>query len=215
VEKWRKVTSLHSTRLLIRKQAGTIGDGLTWKRIRGLAAALIAMAWMMLGVMTAQQAKPGEYQVKAAYLYNFGRFVEWPAKAAEANNAFTVCVLGQDPFGLALNATLADETIHGKSVVAKRIPDLGEAVNCRILFISSSEADRLKQILAALKDASVLTVSDLPNFSQSGGMVQFMTEGSRVRFEVNLAPAERAGLVMSSELLKVAVNVRRGGAVGD
>jgi hypothetical protein len=211
------VTSLHSTRVLIEEQAGTIGNGLTWKRMRRLAAALIAMAWMMFGVtpLTGQQVKASEYQVKAAYLYNFGRFVEWPAKAADANNAFTVCVLGQDPFGLALNATLADETIHGKSVVAKRIPDLAEAVNCRILFISSSEAERLKQILAALKDASVLTVSDLPNFSQSGGMVQFTMEGSRVRFEVNLAPAERAGLVLSSELLKVAVNVRRGGAVGD
>jgi hypothetical protein len=211
------VTSLHSTRVLIEEQAGTIGNGLTWKRMRQLAAVLIAMAWMMFGVtpLIGQQVKASEYQVKAAYLYNFGRFVEWPPKAAEANNAFTVCVLGQDPFGLALNATLADETVHGKSVVAKRIPDLAEAVNCRILFISSSEADRLKQILATLKDASVLTVSDLPNFSQSGGMVQFTMEGSRVRFEVNLAPAERAGLVLSSELLKVAVNVRRGGAVGD
>jgi hypothetical protein len=208
---------LHSTLLLIQQGPGRVGDALTWTRMRRLAATLIFLVGMFFGVakLTAQQAKPGEYQVKAAYLYNFGRFVEWPARSAEGNNSFTVCVLGQDPFGLALNATLADETIHGKNVVAKRIPDLAEAVNCRILFISSSEADRLKQILASLKDESVLTVSDLPNFAQSGGMMQFTMEGGRVRFEVNLPPAERAGLVLSSDLLKVAMNVRRGGAVGE
>jgi hypothetical protein len=209
------MTSLLSTRLLIRDQRRNELE--KWKRASRLAAALIAMAWMLLGAtkLTGQQAKPGEYQVKAAYLYNFGRFIEWPARAAEANSTFTICVLGQDPFGLALNATLADENINGKSVVAKRIPDAAQAMNCRILFISSSEGEHLKQILGTLKDTSVLTVSDLPEFSKNGGMVQFTMEGSRVRFEVNLAPAERVGLVLSSELLKVAVNVRREKALVD
>lgn len=210
------MTRLDSTWQTIREQIGGAADRST-RRLVSRRAALVAVFAMMFGAIHSigQQGKPGEYQVKAAYLYNFGRFVEWPARMAEGNGTFSICVLGQDPFGLALNSTLADETIHGKSVVAKRIPDLADAVNCRILFISASEADRLKQILTTLKDASVLTVSDLPQFSQSGGMVQFTTEGSRVRFEVNLDPAQRAGLVLSSELLKVAVNVKRGGAVGD
>lgn len=209
------VTCLRCTRRSLREPLGLAPDRPL--HVSGLSITLtIAVVLTVVVKLPCQQAKPGEYQVKAAYLYNFGRFIAWPAKgAAESSNSFAICVLGEDPFGLALNATLADETIGGKSVVARRIPDPADAVNCRILFISSSEAGRLKQILSVLKDASVLTVSDLPQFSRTGGMVQFTMEGSRVRFEVNLAPAERAGLILSSELLKVAVNVRRGGAVGD
>ena len=171
----------------------------------------VAMGWVLIGVghpvALGQNSKPTEYEVKATYLYKFGRFVEWPAKAE--SEFFSICVLGQDPFGPALNAIIANETIAGKSVVAKRIPAPQDAVNCRVLFIGSSENTRLKQILTTLRDTSVLTVSDLPEFTQHGGMVQFISEGGRVRFEVNLATAERAGLTLSSELLKVAINVRR------
>ncbi len=192
---------------------------LTWGRpvpLPRLAAAIIAWALIAIPSLRAQQPKPTEYQVKAAYLYNFGRFIEWPAQVRAANgDSFTICVLGQDPFGPALNATLADETIAGKSVIAKRIPRPQDAVNCRILFISSSEDSQLKQILAALENTSVLTVSDLPQFSRRGGMVQFILDGNRVRFEVNLTPADHAGLTLSSELLKLATNVRRSTQAGD
>ncbi len=177
-----------------------------------------AVAWMLTSVpsLHAQQSRPGEYQVKAAYLYNFSRFVEWPAQIARAQrDSFAICVLGQNPFGSALNAILADETVAGKSVVAKAIPAPEDAANCRVLFISLSESSRLTQILTALGDASVLTVSDLPEFTRRGGMVQFVLEGNRVRFEVNLATAERAGLTLSSQLLKVATNVRRTAPPGD
>jgi len=170
-----------------------------------------ALAWALLAVPTlpAQNSKPTEYQVKAAYLYNFGRFVEWPAKVRAAKDGpFTICVLGQDPFGPTLNAVLADETIAGKSVVTERIPKPEDAVKCQILFISSSEDIQLKQILEALDNTSVLTVSDMPQFSRRGGMVQFVLDGNRVRFEVNLVPTEHAGLTVSSELLKLAVSVR-------
>ena len=163
-----------------------------------------------------QQAKPTEYQVKAAYLYNFGKFVQWPAGFGPAqNDSFIICVLGEDPFGPALNATFRDETIAGKSVVARRIPKPEDAVDCRILFISSSEDKQLKQILALLDRNSILTVSDLPQFSQRGGMVQFVLEGSKVRFEVNLTPVKHAGLTLSSELLKLALSVNRNVQSGD
>lgn len=174
--------------------------------------AAISIAWVVMGLpnLQGQHYKPTEYEVKATYLYNFSRFVDWPVRVVQAqSDSFAICVLGQDPFGPALNATLADETINGKNVVAKRIPRPEEAVNCRILFISSSEEGHLKQILAVLDRASVLTVSDLPQFSRRGGMVQFVLDGNRVRFEVNLTPAEHAGLTLSSELLKLAANVRR------
>jgi hypothetical protein len=130
-------------------------------------------------------------------------------------DAFTICVLGEDPFGPALRATIAGETIGGKNVLATRISGPEQAVNCRILFISSSEDRQLKDILTTLEKASVLTVSDMPQFARRGGMVQFILQENRVRFEVNLATAQRAGLTLSSELLKLATSVRRSPQPGD
>ncbi len=172
----------------------------------------VAMAWLLLGMASswAQTLKATDYQVKAAYLYNFGRFVEWPAQSAAAgDDSFTVCVLGQDPFGPALDAALSGETIGGKNVVARRISNAQESVNCRILFLTSAEEGRLNQIIRSLDKEAILTVSDMPQFSQHGGMIQFVLEGNKVRFEVNLAATQRAGLTLSSELLKVATAVRR------
>ena len=180
--------------------------------------ATVATVWALIGfpTMRGQQSKPTEYEVKAIYLYNFARFVEWPSKVIPAQDtSFNICVLGQDPFGPALNATLTDEAIDGKSVAAKRISTAQDAVNCRVLFISSSEDPRLKEILAALVDTSVLTVSDMPQFARRGGMVQLILEGNRVRFVVNLVPTERARLVLSSEVLKLAVSIRDNSRPGD
>lgn len=160
--------------------------------------------------LPAQQAKPGEYQVKAAYLYNFGKFVRWPATAAPGENgSFAICVLGPDPFGSVLDSTLAGEALDGKPVIVRRIAKPQDAPACRILFIDTSEQNHLGEILAALDQSAVLTVSDMPDFSRRGGMIQFVLEGERVRFEVNLSSAEMARLTLSSELLKVATAVRR------
>jgi len=177
---------------------------------------LIAWAFFAATSLPAQQPKPSEYQVKAAYLYNFGRFVKWPAGiAAGKGDSFAVCVLGQDPFGSTLDSTLAGEALDGKPVVIRRIAKPQDAVDCRILFVSSTEEHHLKEILAAIDQASVLTVSDIPGFSRRGGIIQFIAEGDRIRFEINLASAESARLVLSSELLKVAATVRRSPRSGD
>jgi hypothetical protein len=187
------------------------------RRRQPLELVALALSWALAvaPILQAQKASPTEYEVKAAYLYNFGRFVEWPKAAAPGGNSFTICVLGQDPFGQALDAILAGESINGATTAATRISKPRDAVNCRILFISSSEDRQLKQILVALEGTSVLTVSDLPQFSQRGGMVQFVLEGEKVRFEVNLTPVEHAHLAFSSQLLKVAVNLRKSGRLGD
>jgi len=188
-------------------QRGARRSGLV--RLPRLALAAILGALFGIPCFNAQNSKPGEYEVKAAYLYNFGRFVEWPAKVSPTKeNPLTVCVLGHDPFGPILDATLAGETINGASVVAKRISKIEDAANCHILFISSSEADQLKEILPALEKMSVLTVSDMPQFARRGGMIEFVLDGNKVRFEVNLAHAERVGLALSSQLLKIALRVR-------
>lgn len=190
---------------------------LSWDRGVLLRRTIVAAVWLLFaGSSALGQQKPTEYQVEAAYLYNFGRFVEWPAKATTAQTgAFTICVLGEDPFGQALDATLAGETIGSQKVAARRISSPQMSSDCRILFISSSETNRLDKITDALDKNAVLTVSDIPQFSQRRGMIQFVLEENRIRFEVNLTATQRAGLTLSSELLKVATVVRKNHQPGD
>jgi hypothetical protein len=174
--------------------------------------------------LRAQAPKPTQYEVEAAYLSNFGRFVEWPARTGAAagqpnagqlnagqpnNDAFFVCVLGQDSFVPLLEAALKGETIGVAPMVAKRISGPEEATGCRILVIGSARDSQLNAVLAALGTSNILTVSDMPGFTRRGGMIQFVLSGNRVRFEINLTAAQRAGLTLSSELLKVAVAIRR------
>jgi hypothetical protein len=187
-----------------------------WRRttLRRLLAVVLMM--FTATALPAQESRPGEYQVKAAYLFNFGRFVKWPtAIPAERESSFTFCVLGQDPFGPTLDSILAGEDLGGKPVAVRRIAKPQEAGPCRIVFISSAEENRLKEILAVIDESGVLTVSDMPGFSRRGGMIQFIVEGNKVRFEINLTSAENAKLTLSSELLKVAAAVRRNAPPGD
>ncbi len=135
--------------------------------------------------------------------------------AAAKGESFSICVFGQDPFGPVLDTTLSGESINGKAVVAKRVSKPQDALDCRILYISESEESRLKEIIAGLDKAGVLTVSDIPQFSQRGGMIQFVVVGNKIRFEVNLTSAQDAGLTLSSDLLKVAVAVRKSPQPGD
>lgn len=157
-----------------------------------------------------EKSRPSEYQVKAVYLYNFTRFVEWPSQApALRSSSFAICVLGKDPFGPALDATVAGESVGGKSVVARRISKPEEGVDCRVLFVSVSEDSHLKGDLTVLDKTGVLTVSDIPRFSERGGMIQFVTDGDKVRFEVNLSNAKDSGIRLSSDLLKLAIAIRK------
>jgi hypothetical protein len=165
---------------------------------------------LVASVLHAQNPAPTEYEVEAAYLSNFGKFIEWPAKVGTAPvESFNVCVLGADPFGAVLDGALKGDDVGGAPLAAKRVAAPDEALNCRILFVSASKDTQLKAILETLGTSRILTVSDMPGFTRRGGMIQFVVEGDRVRFEINLAAAQRAGLIMSSQLLKLAVAVRR------
>jgi len=166
--------------------------------------------------LLAQQPKPNEFQVKATYLYNFGRFVKWPGTVpVSKGDSFPVCVLGRDPFGPILDSTLAGETLDDKPVALRRISKPQEAGECRILFISSTEEKRLKEILVALDESGVLTVSDMPGFTRRGGMNPIRSGRGQGPFRNHLARAESARLVLSSELLKVAASVKRNSGSGD
>jgi uncharacterized protein DUF4154 len=152
---------------------------------------------------------PSQYDVEAAYLFNFGKFITWPASAGTQNKPLTICVIGEDPFGPSLDHIVSGEKIDGRTVVDKKLSSADEALSCSILYISPSEANRLARILSVVKDAPVLTVSDIPEFADHGGMIQFVLHENRVRFVVNLGPTQRDGLALSSELLKVALSVKR------
>jgi hypothetical protein len=176
------------------------------RRVQFAAAAFPVMLAVASNLL-AQAPQTTEYQVKAAYLANFPKFVEWPAKVTKSES-FNICVLGQDPFGAALDAAVAGETIDRVPIAARRISRPQDALDCRVLFISSSEDSQWKEILPALKTLSILTVSDMHEFARRGGIVQFILDGKKVRFEVNLAATAAPGLKLSSELLKLAVAVR-------
>ena len=168
---------------------------------------VLAISGPLVCRLTAQTPQPTEYEVQAAYLSNFGRFVEWPAGTAK--DPFYVCVLGQDPFGSLLDTALKGGFIAGAPMAAKRIAGPGEAASCRIIYVNPSKDTQIRNVLAGLRNTAALTVSDSADFIRFGGMVQFVLNGNRVRFEINLAAAQRAGLTLSSELLKVAAAVRR------
>jgi len=156
------------------------------------------------------QKRPTRYDVEAAYLYQLGNFVQWPPKksGAAAQKSFSICVLGRDPFGPVLDQTVKDGTINGIPLTDRRIGAAQQAKGCQILFVSSSEQDDLRYDLNDLHDGPILTVSDIPDFIDRGGMIQFVLVGDRVRFRINLNKAQAAGLTLSSQLLKVAVSVR-------
>ncbi len=156
-----------------------------------------------------QLSGPTDYQVKAAYLSNFGRFVDWSRPSSTDRQNFTICVLGEDPFGKALDTAVAGESIRRVPLVATRISRVSEAEGCRIVFVSASLAPQLGGILAALRDNGALTVSDIPQFAARGGMIELLLVGKKVRFEINVGATDKAGLTLSSELLKLAVTVRK------
>lgn len=153
-----------------------------------------------------------EYQVKAAFLYNFAKFVDWPEEALSNDAAFVIGILGEDPFGRALDEAVAGKTVRDMPILVKRISRIEEAAGAHILFIANSEAGNASRFVKQLSRAPVLTVSDSDHFAERGGMVQLEMEQNRVRFAINVAAVERAGLKPSSQLLKLARIVPEGGA---
>lgn len=155
----------------------------------------------LAGTLLAQPSR--EYDLKAVFLFNFVTFVEWPKEVPPAGTPFVIGILGEDPFGPALDEVLAGEKFRGMPLLARRCRNLVEARQCQILFISSSEAAHLTAILKELRGRPVLTVGEMPQFVETGGMVAFST-GARVQLLVNPAAAQQAGLAISSKLLRVA-----------
>jgi hypothetical protein len=155
-------------------------------------------------VVSADQQKAGEYQVKALFLYNFLNFVEWPAGSSfNSSPAINVCIVGDDPFGDALN-DIRNETVKGKKLAIRIYRPFDEPEGCHLLFIPASEKGRTGQILRPVREANVLTISDTVEEGRQGAIISFFIEQKKVRFAINMEAARRAGLKISSKLLRLA-----------
>lgn len=153
-----------------------------------------------------------EYQIKAAFLYNFALFVEWPPDAApQPNTPFLIGIFGEDPFDADVEQAMKDETVNGRPIVIKHFSRVEDLEFSHILFIRAAERARLKSILDAVHRWSALTVGETERFTEQGGMVNFTLKGNRVRFEINREATTRAGLKISSKLLNLAEEIRGSG----
>lgn len=181
---------------------------------RPLAYALRACAAVLITLMPLAYAQtaPQEYQVKAVFLFNFAQFVEWPAQAfAGPQASFTMCVLGDDPFGAQLDEAIKGESVNGHPLTVQRYRSVSELGPCQILFIGPSERGRLDGIIEGLDDRAILTVSDIDGAAERGAIIQFANDRNRVRLRINVQKARSAGLTLSSKLLRPAEIVEQRG----
>ena len=168
---------------------------------------IVILALLMIGSAApsvfAEQQKAGEYQVKAACLYNFINFIEWPPQSSfESSPTITLCIIGDDPFGGALT-DFQNETVRGKKLLIKhRSSD--DLKGCNILFLPASEKHHAAKILRSIGKSDVLTVSDTEESAKQGIIISFFIEQKKVRFAVNRYTAQQAGLKISAKLLKLA-----------
>jgi hypothetical protein len=176
----------------------------------GTVAAAFALVALPVRAATPTPPPASEYEVKAAFLYNFAKFVEWPH--TKPSDALVLAIIGADPFGDILDQTVAGKTVQGRRLETRRVTRPEDLEGADIVFVSSSEASRLGPVLKRLEGQPVLTVGDMENFVGRGGMVGFRVSEDTVRFDIDLDQVGRAGLKMSSQLLKIARHVVSAGS---
>ena len=159
--------------------------------------------------MQAAVAEPTEYAIKAAYLYKFGAYVEWPGTAFTApTTALTLCVVGDDPFGPTLDEAVNGQRVGGRPVVVRRLKALAHGAGCHIAYVGIAEPQRAQQTLELARGDNVLTVTDAKGGSVPG-VIQFVIKDNRVRFDIDADAAAQSGLTVSSKLLSLALNVKK------
>jgi len=169
-----------------------------------LATGLVLLAG--LGRAACAAELPLEYAVKASYLYKFAPFVQWPPTAFEAPGApLTICIAGPDPFGPALGEAVKGQRVNGHPIAVRHVEAVRAGMPCQILFVAGDETE---EDLRAIAHDPILTVTDRARGS-TGGMIQFVMVGGRVRFAINQAAAQDSGIAISSKLLGLALSVNR------
>lgn len=166
---------------------------------------LLGAFFASAAVLYAEELQLNEQQLKAAFVFNIARYVTWPTTPHESQ-LFTVGVIGQGRNSSSLGS-LQGKTIHGRKIVVQSITDLDEVTNCQLVFIETSERKNIYRILSTLKDYPVLAISEIDGFSQYGGIITLRVVSNRMTFEVNLKSARASGLIISSNLLKLATEV--------
>jgi hypothetical protein len=178
-------------------------------RATGLAALLgFALAWTSPGTAWAQ-GRSIEYAVKAAYLYKFAPFVEWPPAAfSSASSPFQVCILGRDPFGASLDQVVSGQRVDEHRVVVRRLDRVDAASGCHVLYLGATTSQTAAEALRAVRGSPVLTVAE--SGRESGAIIKFVVKDNRVRFDIDTAAAAANRVTISSKLLGMAMNVRAG-----
>jgi hypothetical protein len=150
-----------------------------------------------------------EYRLKAAVLYNFAKFVEWPKESfSNLRDPIVSCIMGQSPVGVALEREAGGKMIDERKFIIRNVSDLHHLAGCQILFVSSSERNRLRSILDEVAGRGVLTVGETDGFASRGGVVNFKLAGNKIRIQINVEAAQRERLRISSRLLSLAELVR-------
>jgi hypothetical protein len=176
--------------------------------VRIVVAIALALAMARPASLFAQAKPPTEYEIKAAFLYNFAKFVEWPPTVFRGPKVpLNICVFGRDPFGRALDDALLGKAIGDHPATLERARQISELASCHIVFISGGESPRLAEVLGSLRGRNVLLVGETEGFASAGGVIQFVLDENRVRFAINPDAANRAGLKISSKLLALATIV--------
>jgi hypothetical protein len=167
---------------------------------------VVALLTVAAAIPVPGQTPPAvEYHVKAAFLFNFAKFVAWPSDAFPNDTApISLCVFRHDPFGSALDEVIQGKTINNREIVARRINELSELKACQMVFVDEREEKRLPEILVSLKGASSLVVGEGSDFAEHGGAIQFFLENNKLRFAINVDAVQRARLQASSKLLALA-----------
>jgi hypothetical protein len=175
------------------------------RRVRIHIIEVMLVAFCASPVAWAQANPPGEYELKAAFLFNFAKFIDWPPSSlASPQSPFSICVLGQDPFGHLLDDQLQGKMIGSRNLAVQRLKNRAEARRCLMVFVSSSESPHLAEILESLRGANILIVGETNGFAASGGTIEFTIEDNHIRFAINTDAADRAGLKFSAKLLALA-----------
>lgn len=169
---------------------------------------LLLLGLLASGVVQAEVTK--EYQVKAAFLYNFTKFVEWPSQHfTDDQRPIVIGVLGRNPFGDELQKIIKGRNVNGRTITIRLIETPAEARSADIVFICAGEEKQLEGMWQELHDAGVLTVGESKTFADHGGMITFLVEGDKIRFAIDLTSSDRARLKISAQLLKLAISVHR------
>ena len=169
---------------------------------------IVSIVLIVIGACGARAAGTSDLQIKAAYLYNFAKFIDWPVECgAERDAPFVIGIRASDKFRSVVEATVRNQNLGGRPILIRSLSAGDSVAGCQIVFVSGVSGQELKDLLSEAKAACALTVSDENNFATRGGMVEFVDRRSRVRFKINRNLLVKAGLAVSSKLLSIAVEV--------